>query len=124
MVTLDYIRSIEAQFEPIPIKSRETILSERLTELHAAVPEWNGWNQPDDVEYKIQEYSADREYRTLTAVSEAIKQSMLAFATDNKLDVIVAAFGIRRKPGESDDAMRMRTIRRFLGSSAGHSGWD
>lgn len=60
---------------------------------------------------------AYRELLLRQRVNEAVRSNLLAFASGNDLNQLAAFYGVTRQQNEQDDALRIRTKNRILGSS-------
>ena len=101
----------------------ETILAALLADLQDRDPSYTQIFESDPG-VKLLEVVADRELILRQRVNDALLATLLRFATDGDLDNLVAFHGVTRLTGESDEALRARTIERIMGSStAGGSSW-
>ena len=60
---------------------------------------------------------AYREMLLRQRINEAARANLLALAKGSDLEQLVAFYGVTRQQGESDDALRLRTKERILGTS-------
>lgn len=121
MATLDF-SSIPAP-EIIEALDFETILSEMIADLQDRDPSYSEILESDPG-IKILEVAAARELILRQRINDALQATLLRYATGGDLDNLAAFYGVTRQPGESDDALRARTIDRIMGSSsAGGASW-
>lgn len=85
----------------------EVILAAMLADLQVRDETFTALVESDPA-YKILEVAAYRETLLRARINDAAKAVMLAYATANDLDNIVALFGVERLDGEGDSALRLR----------------
>lgn len=101
----------------------EAILQEMIADLQARDPSYTEILESDPG-VKILEVAAARELTLRQRINDAIKATLLRFSIASDLDNLAAFYGVTRLEGESDDALRLRTIERIMGSStAGGRAW-
>jgi phage-related baseplate assembly protein len=101
----------------------EQILQAMIADLQARDPSYSEILESDPG-VKILEVAAARELLLRQRVNDALRATLLRFATDTDLDNLAAFYGLLRLAGETDEALRVRTIERIMGSStAGGAAW-
>jgi len=101
----------------------EQILQAMIADLQARDPSYTEILESDPG-VKILEVAAARELLLRQRVNDALRATLLRFATDTDLDNLAAFYGLIRLAGETDEALRVRTIERIMGSStAGGAAW-
>lgn len=101
----------------------ETILQAMIADLQARDPSYTEILESDPG-VKILEVAAARELILRQRVNDALQATLLRYATGADLDNLAAFYGVTRFEGESDEALRLRTIERVMGSStAGGAAW-
>ena len=119
--TIDF-SSIPAP-EIIEALDYETILAALLADLQDRDPSYTQILESDPG-VKLLEVVAARELTLRQRVNDALRATLLRFATAGDLDNLVAFYGVVRLADEGDEALRLRTIERIMGSStAGGSAW-
>lgn len=101
----------------------ESILAALLADLQDRDP---GYTEilESDPGVKLLEVCAARELILRQRVNDALRATLLRYATAGDLDNLVAFYGVTRLTGETDEALRTRTIERIMGSStAGGTSW-
>lgn len=121
MATIDF-SSIPAP-EIIEALDFETILQEMITDLQDRDPSYSQILESDPG-VKILEVAAARELALRQRVNDALRATLLRYATGADLDNLAAFYNVERLVDEGDDALRVRTIERIMGSStAGGASW-
>jgi phage-related baseplate assembly protein len=121
MATLDF-SSIPAP-EIIEELDYETILQAMITDLQARDPSYTEILESDPG-VKILEVAAARELILRQRVNDALQATLLRYSIAADLDNLAAFYGVIRLANEQDEALRLRTIERIMGSStAGGSAW-
>lgn len=101
----------------------ETILAELLADLQDRDPSYTEILESDPG-VKLLEVVAARELTLRQRVNDALRATLLRYATAGDLDNLAAFYAVTRLPNETDDALRVRTIERIMGSStAGGAAW-
>ena len=101
----------------------ETILQAMIADLQARDPSYTEILESDPG-VKILEVAAARELILRQRVNDALQATLLRYATGADLDNLAAFYGVTRLEGEVDEALRLRTIERVMGSStAGGAAW-
>lgn len=101
----------------------ETILQEMLADLQARDPSYTEILESDPG-VKLLEVAAARELILRQRVNDALRATLLRFATGADLDNLAAFYGVTRLTNEADEALRDRVIERIMGSStAGGAAW-
>lgn len=101
----------------------ETILQEMIADLQARDPSYTEILESDPG-VKILEVAAARELTLRQRVNDALQATLLRYAISADLDNLAAFYGVIRLANETDEALRLRTIERIMGSStAGGSAW-
>jgi phage-related baseplate assembly protein len=101
----------------------ETILQEMLADLQARDPSYTEILESDPG-VKLLEVAAARELTIRQRVNDALRATLLRFATGADLDNLAAFYGVTRLANEADDELRDRVIERIMGSStAGGAAW-
>jgi phage-related baseplate assembly protein len=101
----------------------ETILGEMIADLQERDPSYTEILESDPG-VKILEVAAARELILRQRINDALQATLLRYALGTDLDNLSAFYGVMRLQGEGDDAMRLRTIERIMGSSsAGGRAW-
>lgn len=101
----------------------ETILQAMIADLQARDPSYSEILESDPG-VKILEVAAARELVLRQRVNDALQATLLRYATGADLDNLAAFYAVTRLPEEGDEALRLRTIERIMGSStAGGSAW-
>ena len=121
MTTIDF-SSIPA---PIIIEELdyEAILEEMIADLQAREPSYTEILEADPG-VKIMEVAAARELTLGQRVNDALRATLLRFAIGADMDNLAAFYGVTRLLEEDDEALRLRTIERIMGSStAGGTAW-
>jgi phage-related baseplate assembly protein len=121
MTTIDF-SSIPA---PIIIEELdyEAILEEMIADLQARDPSYTEILESDPG-VKILEVAAARELTLRQRVNDALRATLLRFAIGADMDNLAAFYGVTRLLDEDDEALRLRTIERIMGSStAGGAAW-
>jgi phage-related baseplate assembly protein len=121
MTTIDF-SSIPA---PIIIEELdyEAILEEMIADLRARDPSYTEILESDPG-VKILEVAAARELTLRQRVNDALRATLLRFAIGADMDNLAAFYGVTRLLNEEDEALRLRTIERIMGSStAGGAAW-
>jgi phage-related baseplate assembly protein len=121
MATIDF-SSLPAPeiIEPLDF---ETILGEMVTDLQARDPSYTEILESDPG-IKILEVAAARELILRQRVNDALQATLLRYAAGADLDNLAAFYGVIRLEDEADEAVRVRTIERIMGSSAaGGAAW-
>jgi phage-related baseplate assembly protein len=121
MATIDF-NSLPAPeiIEPLDF---EQILQEMISDLQARDP---GYTEilESDPGVKILEVAAARELILRQRVNDALRATLLRYANGADLDNLAAFYGVSRLTVENDEALRVRTIERIMGSStAGGAAW-
>ena len=98
----------------------EGVFAELCADFRSRFPEFDALVESDPA-IKLMEAFAYRETLLRARVNEAAKACMLATATDADLDNIAANFGVSRKDGESDAALRRRVLLSFEAMSTAGS---
>lgn len=121
MATIDF-SSIPAPeiIEPLDF---ETILQAMITDLQDRDPSYTQILESDPG-VKLLEVAAARELVLRQRVNDALRATLLRYAAGADLDNLAAFYGVARLTSETDDALRLRTIERIMGSStAGGAAW-
>lgn len=121
MATIDF-SSIPAPdiIEPLDF---ESILAALLADLQDRDASYTAILESDPG-VKLLEVVAARELILRQRVNDALRATLLRYATAGDLDNLVAFYGVTRLTGEGDKALRTRTIERIMGSStAGGAAW-
>ena len=101
----------------------ETILAAMIADLQSRDPSYTEILESDPG-VKILEVAAARELILRQRINDALKATLLRFAISNDLDNLAAFYGVARLTDETDEALRVRTIERIMGSStAGGRSW-
>jgi phage-related baseplate assembly protein len=101
----------------------ETILAQMIADLQARDPSYTEILESDPG-VKILEVAAARELILRQRVNDALQATLLRYALGADMDNLAAFYGVTRLEGESDEALRLRTIERIMGSStAGGAAW-
>jgi phage-related baseplate assembly protein len=101
----------------------ETILGEMIADLQERDPSYTEILESDPG-VKILEVAAARELILRQRINDAMKATLLRYSIGTDLDNLATFYGVTRLQGEGDDAMRLRTIERIMGSSsAGGRAW-
>jgi phage-related baseplate assembly protein len=109
--------------EIIELLDFETILGELLADLVDRDPSYTEILESDPG-VKILEVAAARELILRQRINDALRATLLRYATGGDLDNLVAFYGVTRLSGETDDELKVRTIERIMGSStAGGASW-
>jgi len=109
--------------EIIELLDFETILGELLADLVDRDPSYSEILESDPG-VKILEVAAARELILRQRINDALRATLLRYATGGDLDNLVAFYGVTRLSGETDDELKVRTIERIMGSStAGGASW-
>jgi phage-related baseplate assembly protein len=121
MATLDFSTIPDPEIiEPLDF---ETILQQLLTDLQARDPSYTEILESDPG-VKLLEVVAARELILRQRVNDALQATLLRYAAAGDLDNLAAFYGVTRLTNETDDALRLRTIERIMGSStAGPAAW-
>lgn len=121
MATLDF-SSIPAP-EIIEALDFETILGEMITDLQDRDPSYSEILESDPG-IKILEVAAARELILRQRINDALRATLLRYASGGDLDNLAAFYGVTRLTDETDAAFRSRVIERIMGSStAGGAAW-
>lgn len=101
----------------------ETILAAMIADLQARDPSYTEILESDPG-IKILEVAAARELILRQRVNDALQATLLRFALGADMDNLAVFYGVTRLEDESDEALRLRTIERIMGSStAGGAAW-
>jgi phage-related baseplate assembly protein len=101
----------------------EAILEEMIADLRARDPSYTEILESDPG-VKILEVAAARELTLRQRVNDALRATLLRFAIGADMDNLAAFYGVTRLLDEDDEALRLRTIERIMGSStAGGAAW-
>jgi phage-related baseplate assembly protein len=101
----------------------ETILAAMIADLQSRDPSYTAILESDPG-IKILEVAAARELILRQRINDALKATLLRYATGGDLGNLAAFYGVTRLQDETDDALRERTIERIMGSStAGGRSW-
>ena len=101
----------------------EEILEEMIADLQARDPSYSEILESDPG-VKILEVAAARELTMRQRVNDALRATLLRFAIGADMDNLAAFYGVTRLLEEDDEALRLRTIERIMGSStAGGTAW-
>jgi phage-related baseplate assembly protein len=101
----------------------EQILQAMIADLQARDPSYTEILESDPG-VKILEVAAARELILRQRINDALRATLLRFATVGDLDNLAAFYGVTRLAGEADEGLRTRTIERIMGSSsAGGAAW-
>lgn len=101
----------------------EAILEEMIADLRARDPSYTEILESDPG-VKILEVAAARELTLRQRVNDALRATLLRFAIGADMDNLAAFYGVARLLDEDDEALRLRTIERIMGSStAGGAAW-
>lgn len=101
----------------------ETILAAMIADLQARDPSYTEILESDPG-VKILEVAAARELILRQRVNDALQATLLRYALSGDLDNLAAFYGVTRLENEGDEALRLRTIERIMGSStAGGAAW-
>jgi phage-related baseplate assembly protein len=101
----------------------EAILQAMIADLQARDPSYTEILESDPG-VKILEVAAARELILRQRVNDALRATLLRYATAGDLDNLAAFYGVTRLTGETDEALQARTIERIMGSStAGGASW-
>jgi phage-related baseplate assembly protein len=101
----------------------ETILAAMIADLQARDPSYTEILESDPG-IKILEVAAARELILRQRINDALQATLLRYAGGGDLDNLATFYAVTRLEGESDDALRLRTIERIMGSStAGGAAW-
>lgn len=121
MATLDFSSLPDPEIiEPLDY---ETILAAMIADLQARDSSYTEILESDPG-IKILEVAAARELILRQRVNDALQATLLRYAIGGDLDNLAAFYGVTRLEGEDDDALRLRTIERIMGSStAGGAAW-
>lgn len=120
-MTLDF-NSLPAPtiIEPLDF---EQILQEMISDLQDRDPSYTEILESDPG-VKILEVAAARELILRQRVNDALRATLLRYAIGADLDNLAAFYAVTRLTGENDEALRVRTIERIMGSStAGGAAW-
>jgi phage-related baseplate assembly protein len=121
MATIDF-SSIPAP-EIIEELDFETILAAMIADLQSRDPSYSEILESDPG-VKILEVAAARELILRQRINDALKATLLRYASGGDLDNLAAFYGVTRLEGETDEALRLRSIERIMGSStAGGRAW-
>ncbi len=121
MATIDF--SVIPAPEIIEELDYETILGEMIADLQARDPEYSEILESDPG-VKILEVAAARELILRQRINDALRATLLRYALGADMDNLASFYGVTRLQGESDEALRLRTIERIMGSSsAGGRAW-
>lgn len=105
----------------------ETILAGVVADYKARWPAFSAWVESEPA-LKILEVAAYRELLLRARVNSAARACMLPVAEGADLDNLAALFGVARRAGEADAALRHRTTlslgaHNTAGSAAGYEYW-
>ena len=101
----------------------ETILGAMIADLQARDPSYTEILESDPG-IKILEVAAARELILRQRINDALQATLLRYAGGPDLDNLAAFYAVARLADESDNALRLRTIERIMGSStAGGAAW-
>lgn len=105
----------------------ETILADLTADYAARWPQFSAWVESEPA-LKILEVAAYRELLLRARVNDAARACMLPVAEGADLDNLAALFGVARRAGEADAALRRRTTlslgaHNTAGSAAGYEFW-
>ena len=101
----------------------ELILTSMIQDLKARDPSYTEILESDPG-VKIMEVCAARELILRQRVNDAVRATLLRFASRGDLDNLAAFYNVARLNGEDDSAFRLRVIDRIRGSSsAGPAEW-
>lgn len=101
----------------------ELILQAMITDLRARDPSYTELLESDPG-VKILQVAAARELILRQRVNEALRATLLRYGPGPDLDNLAAFYGVVRLTDEADEALRLRTIERIMGSStAGGAAW-
>jgi phage-related baseplate assembly protein len=101
----------------------ETILAAMIADLQARDPSYTEILESDPG-IKILEVAAARELILRQRINDALQATLLRYAGGADMDNLAVFYGVTRLVGESDEALRLRTIERIMGSStAGGAAW-
>jgi phage-related baseplate assembly protein len=101
----------------------EAILEEMIADLRARDPSYTEILESDPG-VKILEVAAARELTLRQRINDALQATLLRFAIGADMDNLAAFYGVTRLLDEGDEALRLRTIERIMGSStAGGAAW-
>jgi phage-related baseplate assembly protein len=121
MATLDF-SSLPAP-EIIEELDYEQILQGMIADLQARDPSYTEILESDPG-VKILEVAAARELLLRQRINDALQATLLRYAMAGDLDNLAAFYGVTRLADEEDEALRLRTIERIMGSStAGGAAW-
>jgi phage-related baseplate assembly protein len=121
MATLDF-SSLPAP-EIIEELDYEQILQEMIADLQARDPSYTEILESDPG-VKILEVAAARELLLRQRINDALQATLLRYALAGDLENLAAFYGVTRLAEEADEALRLRTIERIMGSStAGGAAW-
>jgi phage-related baseplate assembly protein len=121
MATLDFNSLPEPEI--IETLDFEQILQAMIADLQARDPSYTEILESDPG-IKILEVAAARELILRQRVNDALRATLLRYASGADLANLAAFYGVTRLPAEADEAMRARTIERIMGSStAGGAAW-
>lgn len=97
--------------------SYEAILESMVLDLRARDPDYTEILESDPG-IKIMEVCAARELILRQRINDALKATLLRYASVSDLDNLAAFYNVLRFDGEDDATFRLRTIERIKGSSA------
>jgi phage-related baseplate assembly protein len=101
----------------------ETILQEMIADLQARDPAYTEILESDPG-VKILEVAAARELILRQRINDALQATLLRYSLGADMDNLAAFYGVSRLIDETDEALRLRTIERIMGSStAGGAAW-
>lgn len=105
----------------------ESILSDMAADYRARWPDFSAWLESEPA-LKLLETAAYRELLLRARVNDAARACMLPHAAGGDLDNLAALFGVQRRAGETDAALRRRTTlslgaHNTAGSIAGYEYW-
>lgn len=101
----------------------ETILAEMIADLQARDPSYTEILESDPG-IKILEVAAARELILRQRINDALRSTLLRYASGADLDNLATFYAVTRLEGETDEALRSRVIERIMGSSsAGGAAW-
>lgn len=105
----------------------ETILSERMTDLRqrllAAGIDYDVGHLETDILKVVHLGDSMREVTLRSAINDAAMANLLAFALGGDLEHLAFFYDVERLEGETDDALRERTVLAIKARSPGGSEW-
>ena len=101
----------------------ETILQAMIADLQERDPSYTEILESDPG-VKILEVAAARELILRQRINDALRATLLRYSGGGDLENLAAFYGVTRLVDEPDEALRLRTIERIMGSStAGGRAW-